>query len=105
MNEIITEWIESNLGTPQGSNLSTIFTNVYTSDNENDGSVNHGEFSDDNIKYEVADEEVTACYRMQIRIDRFDNWCDENNIERSLLKTKVMVLRPKSSPRPYNKIY
>ena len=104
VNRIITEWVESNIGTPQGSNLSTLFTNVYTCDNENDGSVDHGEFSDDNFKWEVADDEETARKQMQIRINNFAKWCRENNIETTILKTKMMVFRSKKAPRPYNKV-
>ena len=32
------------------------------------------------------------------------NKCKENNIEASILKTKMMVFRNKKSPRPYNKV-
>ena len=103
INEFTTEWMETNVGTPQGSNLSTIFTNVYTSENE-EGEPNHGEFSDDNIKWESDKHEWVARDKLQSRIDTFSKWCSENNIEVTKLKTKVLIFRNKKCPRPYNKI-
>ena len=80
-----------------------IFTNTYTADNTEDNE-DHGEFSDDNTKWDAADEEWVVREIMQGRIDDFFEWCKENNVEATKSKTKFMVFRPKKSARPYNKI-
>ena len=103
INSITTEWMTTDVGSPQGSGLSTILTNSYSSDNVEDD-FDHGEFSDDNLKWEAHELEVEAARILQIRINEFGKWCDDNNIDASCTKTKIMVFRNKKCPRPYNKI-
>ena len=42
VNSITTDWMFSEVGTPQGSGLSTIVTNVYSSDNTEEKAIEHG---------------------------------------------------------------
>ena len=103
INSFTTEWMTTDVGSPQGSSLSTILTNTYSSDNIEDN-FDHGEFSDDNLKWEAHESEVEAARILQTRIDEFGKWCEVNNIDTSCTKTKIMVFRNKRCPRPYNKI-
>jgi hypothetical protein len=93
----------SKVGCTQGSGLSSILTNIYSSDNIEDN-YDHGEFSDDNLKWEAHEEEEEAIARMQKRIDSFEEWCKRNNVEAIKKKTKIMVFRSKKCPRPYKKV-
>ena len=47
-------------------------------------------------------DEATAVKNLQDRLDQFSSWCQNNNILLSSVKCKVMVFRPKKSPRPFN---
>ena len=104
MNSVTTEWETSTIGVPQGAILATILTNTYSSDSESSSPDQHGEYSDDNLKLVANEDENIAAAEMQALLDQFANWGRINNIEISNPKTKFMVFRPKSSPRPYNKI-
>jgi hypothetical protein len=84
VNNFTTDWINSEIGTPQGSNLSSILSNIYSSDNIEEEIINHGEFSDDNLKWESNILEAVAKENMQVRIDEFYSCCKDNNIDASI---------------------
>ena len=104
VNKFTTEWTESSIGTPQGGILSTIATNVYSSDSDASDIFSHGEFSDDNLKWVSNASELEALQQLQCRVDAFISWCGEHNISHSLDKIKLMVFRPPTSPRPYRQL-
>ena len=107
MSSIVTELHGSNMGVPQGGIPSTTMANTYTHDSDLSSFINHAEFSDDNLKWEQHQDEKTAIANLQRRLDEYSIWCKNNNLKLSPVKCKIMIFRPKSSPRPYNypKIY
>ena len=58
VNDYTTEWHGSVIGTPQGGILSTIATNLYSSDSDESDIFLHGEYSDDNLKWESDYDEL-----------------------------------------------
>ena len=101
VNSYTSNWINSNIGAPQGGILSTALTNVYSSDSDECDIYSHGEYSDDNLKWERDVCELEALRKLQPKIDMFLKWCKDNNIGYSMDKVKLMVFRPSSSPRPF----
>ena len=104
INDHQTEWSHSSVGLSQGGILSTILTNFYSAKSDNSIDSSHGEFADDNYKWETHQNEHVAATRLQIRLDCFSRWCLLNNIGISSSKIKIMFFRPPASPRPFNKI-
>ena len=47
-------------------------------------------------------DENVAIEKLQVRLNEFAVWCMNNNVKLSVEKCKIMVFRPRSSPRPYN---
>ena len=104
VNKHTTEWVESLIGTPQGGILSTVNTNIYSSDCDNADAYLHGEFADDNIKLETDLCELKALRRLQPRINQFLLWCSDQNISYTMDKIQLIVFRPPSAPRPYRSL-
>ena len=102
VNEFVSEFKESGIGVPQGGIPSTTMANVYTHDSDTTSLDGHAEFSDDNLKFEAHLDEIMAIQNLQRRLDAFSEWCKKNNIKISPEKVKIMIFRPKNSPRPYN---
>ena len=102
VNELVSELKDSNMGVPQGGIPSTTMANAYTYDSDTTPYNIHAEFSDDNIKLETHRDEATAIKNLQERLDQFSLWCKKNNIILSPWKCKIMIFRPKNSPRPFN---
>ena len=76
--------------------------NGYTYDSDPSSFDQHAEFSDDNLKWERHADENIAVQNLQERLNHYLLWCKNNNIKVSVEKCKIMIFRPKSSPRPYN---
>ena len=102
VNGYVSEMKDCKLGTPQGGMTSTTMANVYTHDSDTSQDDEHAEFSDDNFKYESHLDENIAVRNLQRRLNQYLIWCKENNIKVDVDKCKIMIFRPKSSPRPFN---
>ena len=102
VNGHVSELRSSNMGTPQGGIPSTTISNGYTHDSDTTPNNLHAEFSDDNLKWESHTDENVAIRKLQERLNEYLIWCKNNNITISVEKIKIMVFRPKLSPRPYN---
>ena len=102
VNGFVSELKTSNIGTPQGGTTSTTSANVYTFDSDTSFYELHAEFSDDNLKWEHHLDENLAVMNLQERLNQYFLWCKKNNIKLSADKCRIMIFRPKASPRPYN---
>ena len=107
VNGYVSELRDSKIGTPQGGIPSTTFANAYTHDSDLSSFEQHAEFSDDNLKWESHVDENKAIDKLQERLDQYVIWCKNNNVKLSAEKCKLMIFRPKSSPRPFSlpKVY
>ena len=102
VNDYVSELQDCKIGVPQGGIPSTTIANGYTKDSDTSADEKHAEFSDDNLKWECDVDENVAVEKLQIRLNEFAVWCMNHNVKLSVEKCKIMVFRPRSSPRPYN---
>ena len=104
INDFQTEWEQSAVGLSQGGILSSILTNFYSAPSDHSLESLHGEYADDNYKWESHSNELVAANKLQNRLNLFWEWCSVNNTGISSTKIKILFFRPPSAPRPYNKI-
>lgn len=77
-------------GVPQGSILSTLGYNIYTSDVPKVKEVNSSEFADDTAFYVTANTLAEAEINLQIQVDMFEKWCKDWGLTINVQKTKVL---------------
>ena len=102
INKETSEWQTSKVGIPQGSVLSPLLCNLYTSDAMAEvKSKLHSEFADDNTVLshgtnvsEVADEVIEDCNQI------INTWCPKWNMQIAPEKTQAMVISPPNVNKP-----
>ena len=104
INSFTSEWIASTIGLSQGGILSTLLTNLYSTGSDTSIDNKHGEFADDNFKWECHENEHVAAASLQDRLNDFYRWSSDHNAKLSNSKIHILFFRPPTAPRPYNKI-
>ena len=104
INNFKSGWITSSIGLLQGGILSTLLTNLYSTGSDISIDNKHGEFADDNFKWECHQSEHVAASNLQERLNDFSRWSSDHNAKLSNSKIHVLFFRPPTAPRPYNKI-
>ena len=92
MNDFKSHIFQSAVGIPQGSVISPVLCNVYTSDSMSNIVINHAEFADD-TSVKNSDSSINqACGSVNKGLVTEKVWCCHWNMSIAAEKTEVMVL-------------